>query len=71
MIIKNKYFMYISLFFCYFFVISILEYIGGTLLEKLYGYSFWNYLNVPLHIGKYISVFTSIGWSIMAFLYLY
>ncbi|MGN1372138.1 MAG: hypothetical protein ACI4XM_07695 [Candidatus Coprovivens sp.] len=70
-VIKNKYIRYSSLFLGYFFVFSILECIGGTLLEKLYGYSFWNYLNIPLHIGKYVSVFTSIGWSIMAFLYIF
>ncbi len=54
-----------------FMVLSVLEFTGGLFLEKLYGYSIWNYEGIPFHIGRYISVPTSLGWVAFAFLYLY
>lgn len=61
----------IILFFVYFFVLSIVEFLGGTLLEKICGYSFWSYSNMPLHLGKYVSFFTSLAWTVFAFGYIY
>lgn len=37
----------------------------------IYGYAFWDYSNIPLHLGKYISVPTSLGWTIFAFVYVF
>lgn len=54
-----------------FVLLTILEYIGGVMLEILFGYSLWTYENVPLHINKYISIPTSLGWVAFSFLYLY
>ncbi len=61
----------ILLFVIYFIVLSLLEFIGGFLLEAIHGYRLWSYEMVPLHIGKFISVPTSLVWTIFAFLYLY
>lgn len=54
-----------------FISLTLVEYIGGILLELLFGYSLWSYLHVPLHINKYISIPTSLGWVAFSFLYLY
>lgn len=59
------------LFFLYFIVLTLLEWIGGVLLEWMHGYRLWNYEMVPLHIGKYVSIPTSLVWTTFAFLYLY
>ncbi len=59
------------LFILYFFTLSLLEFIGGFLLEALHGYRLWSYEMVALHIGKYISIPTSLVWTVFAFLYLY
>lgn len=53
-----------------FLTLTILEYIGGIALEYLFGYSLWTYEHIPLHIGKYISIPTSIGWVCFSFFYL-
>lgn len=60
----------IFLFILFFFIFSFLELCSGYALEKLYGHPFWNYSHIPLHIGKYISIGTSLIWTIFAFLYL-
>lgn len=51
-------------------VLSLLELTGGIMSEKLFGYSLWSYNNVPFHLGKYISLPTSIGWVLFSFIYL-
>lgn len=61
----------ILLFIIYFLAFSILEASGGYILEYLHGYYLWDYDIVPLHIGKYISVPTSLLWSTFALIYLY
>ena len=69
--INNKYIKIIILFVLYFIVFSILEYVGGVILEKIYHYEFWDYSDKPLNIGKYVCVMYSLLWSVMAFIYLY
>ena len=69
--IKDKKLKNILLFTFLFFILSVLEFTGGVTLEYLHGYSLWNYEHIPLHIGKYISVGTSLIWATGAFIYLY
>ena len=45
--------------------VSIAEIILGTSVEKLCGFHYWDYTNLPLHITRYTSVFTSLGFSCM------
>lgn len=65
--IKKHLILIISLFF----ILSFLEFTGGTILEYLHGYPLWTYNVVPLHIGKFISIPTSILWVIFSYIYLY
>lgn len=48
----------------YFFVTAILVSVGeillGTFVECIFGFEYWNYTWIPLHITKYTSVPTSI-----------
>ncbi len=37
----------------------------GTFVEKYCQIEWWNYSSLPLHIGKYTSVFTSIAFGLM------
>ncbi len=48
------------------FILTILEWIGGILVLKLFSTSFWNYENIPFHIGKYVNVLVSILWGILS-----
>lgn len=54
-----------------FIILSLLELLGGVLLELLHGYGLWTYESVPLHIGRYISIPTSTLWVVMSYLYLF
>lgn len=69
-IIQNKLLEKIILFIILFILLTILELIGGHLLTFMHGYSLWNYEHIPLHMGKYVSVPTSLAWSLMSIIYL-
>lgn len=68
---KNKTKRNILLFIFLFFALTLLEYFGGKALTFLHGYNLWTYEHIPLHIGRYISVGTSLTWVIGSFIYLY
>ena len=61
----------ILLFVIYFFLFTLLEELGGITLEYLHGYYLWDYKVIPLHLGKYVSIPTSLLWATFALLYLY
>ncbi|MBR4618788.1 MAG: putative ABC transporter permease [Bacilli bacterium] len=58
----------ITYFFTTIIVLTTLEYLSGIVLKMIFHKSFWNYSNYFLHIGKYICVWVSILWGIMALL---
>lgn len=58
-------------FFLSTILLTILELIGGLFVEILFKTSFWNYEQIPLHIGKYINVFVSLLWGIGSLLIVY
>lgn len=46
-------------------VVSIGEIALGTAVEHIFGFEYWNYESLPMHITKYTSVPTSMGFSIV------
>lgn len=44
--------------------LSILEYIGGVLIETFFDVVFWDYSNLRFNIGKYTSLEMAIIWGI-------
>lgn len=44
-------------------IVSIGEILLGNIVEKLCGIEYWNYSRLPMHIGKYTSIPTSIGFA--------
>lgn len=63
---NNKYLIYILLFIISTFSLSLVELIGGLLLENFFGVIWWNYDNYFLHIGKYICIWISFIWGFLA-----
>lgn len=59
---------YVSLFFFGAVILTLVEWIGGTLIEKIFGTVFWSYDTLPLHIGDYISVEMAFIWGIASVL---
>ena len=49
-----------------FVLLTLLEYVGGVLIEKFLHKTWWNYEHYKFHIGKYISVEVSIVWALLA-----
>lgn len=62
----NKFCQFIIFFIASFLVLSLLELIAGYLIEAILGIVYWDYSNMPLHLGKYNSVLVSLVWSIYA-----
>lgn len=57
-------------FVCVMLCICIGEIILGVVTEKLCSIEYWNYSLIPLHITKYTSVPTSMGFAVMVTLFM-
>lgn len=53
-------------FFCSIILLTLLEELGGILIEKIFCTKFWNYENIPLSIGPYINILVSFVWGFLA-----
>lgn len=51
--------------------LSILELIGGYLMQMLTGKVFWDYSNFKFHIGHYIALEISLIWGILSMVLIY
>lgn len=67
----NKYIHPILLFIFSAIFLSTLEYIGGTIVETLYGRVFWDYSYQKFHIGKYTSLKMCLLWGLSSILLIY
>ncbi len=61
----------VIVFFILIVVLTLLEWIGGILIEKLFGIVFWDYSHLPFHVGNYISLEISFLWGILSILLIY
>lgn len=52
-------------------ILSLTELIGGLLIEKIFGYSFWDYSNHKFNIGKYICLEISLLWGTIAVIFVF
>lgn len=61
----------VIVFFILIVTLTILEWFGGVLIEKLFGVVFWDYSKLPFHIGHYISLEISFLWGFLSILLIY
>lgn len=52
-------------------VLTLIEWIGGILIENLFHETLWNYKNYKYNIGKYIALEMSLIWGIVSILIIY
>ncbi len=52
-------------------VLTLLEWIGGVLIEKIFHVVFWDYSKEALSIGKYISLSKSLIWEVGSIIFIY
>lgn len=58
-------------FFILIFILTIIEWIGGILIEKIFGIVFWSYDNLKYNLGHYISLEISLFWGISSLILIY
>lgn len=52
-------------------ILTIIELIGGYLLELIFDKSYWDYSDHKYHFGKYIALDISCIWGILSVIFLY
>ena len=52
-------------------IITVLEFIGGNLLEHFLNMRLWDYRNMMFNIGRYIALEISIVWGLLAIILIY
>ncbi len=52
-------------------VLTLIEWISGILIEKIFHTVFWNYSNFKFNIGKYIALEVSLIWAICSLIVIY
>lgn len=60
----------LTYFFLCMVIVSLGEIALGYTVEKLCGFEYWNYTRLPMHITKYTSVPTSIGFAFLITLFM-
>lgn len=51
--------------------LSFIEFLGGTLIEIIFGITFWDYSKMKFNIGKYASLEMSLVWGLSSLLLIY
>ena len=54
-----------------FFILTLLEYIGGNLIEIIFHKIYWDYSGLLFNFGHYISLKMSFLWGICSLIYVY
>ena len=67
----NKLFKLLIEFIVLTLVLSLIEYLGGNILNYLFDIDMWNYSNIKPHFGKYICLRNSIIWGILGVVYIH
>lgn len=52
-------------------ILSLIEFIGGILIENIFGIVFWDYSDQKLSLGKYVSIPMSLLWGFMSIIFIY
>ena len=61
---------FILFVFC-FLVLTFIEFIGGVLIEWIFGVVFWDYTKYRFNIGKYICLEISLIWGFVSCLFVF
>lgn len=51
--------------------LTIIEFVGGFLLEKIFDIELWNYSDKKYNFGKYICLEISIAWGLVSVFFIY
>ena len=52
-------------------ILTLTEWLGGTILNKIFQIDMWNYSKKTYHLGKYICLDLGLTWGFLGTLYIY
>jgi len=52
-------------------ILTLIEFLGGTILHNIFHFDMWNYTNKDFNIGKYISLDLALTWGLFGIIFLY
>ncbi len=52
-------------------LLSVIEFLGGNLIEYLFHTVFWDYSSHKYHLGKYVALDMSLLWGAMSVFFIY
>lgn len=52
-------------------LLTVLEFLGGVLIELLFDKVFWDYSNLKFNMGHYIALEMSLLWGVFSILFIY
>ncbi len=61
----------IIVFFIITIILTLLECLGGYLIEIIFGFSFWDYSDYKYNIGKYMCLEMALIWGILSIIFIY
>lgn len=61
----------ISIFIISMILLTLIEYIGGILIEYFFHKKFWSYENLKFNIGPYIALEIAFIWGLCSLIYIY
>ena len=61
----------IFIFLLSMFFLTLIEFIGGNLIECFFHKKFWNYKDLKFNIGSYIALEIAFVWGICSLIYIY
>ena len=67
----NKFFKLLIVFVCSFVFLTLIEFLGGTILNILFDIDMWNYSKKAFNCGKYICLELSFIWGVLGTLFVY
>ena len=67
----NKYLKPILLFISSIILLTLIEWIGGHLINTIFSVDLWDYSNKNYNFGKYICLEVSLCWGLLSLVYVY
>ena len=66
----NKYLKFIIAFIICFIMLTLIEWLGGTILNIIFNIDMWNYTEKKYNFGKYICLELAVIWGLMGSIYI-
>lgn len=68
---SNKILKYLIEFLTLTIILSLIEYLGGNIINYLFGIDMWDYSKIKPNFGKYICLQNSIIWGLLGTIYIH